>query len=238
MRFSYTYKTSDGIRHEDRIEAPSREEAFSLLRQKGIRAIKVVSLSGSKANGEEKIITRKRFVVAALVLGLLAGVGTVLCLQRVDLRDGRVRDLERESLRILTSFDASLLDIRIAEVHDFSKVAEPSNRTDLLRKIARGYEGLNAARTEARDVFRSAYDRIPAEEPALRDEAQRIFLDLMDSLDVREARIANGEKAFRLLDSNRGKWKCSGDGKSTVLDSAFADELGLILRDLSLKTFL
>ena len=51
MKFTYAYKTSDGVRHEDSIEASSREEVFSTLRAKGIRPIKVVAADGSKANG-------------------------------------------------------------------------------------------------------------------------------------------------------------------------------------------
>ena len=51
MKFTYAYKTSDGKRHEDAMEASSREEVFVALRAKGIRAIKVVAADGSKANG-------------------------------------------------------------------------------------------------------------------------------------------------------------------------------------------
>lgn len=39
--WAYTWKSSDGIRHEETIEAPSRDEAFRLLREEGIRPIKV-----------------------------------------------------------------------------------------------------------------------------------------------------------------------------------------------------
>ena len=52
MRFSYAYKTSDGVRHEDSMEAKCREDVFAALRARGIKAIKVVAGDGSKANGE------------------------------------------------------------------------------------------------------------------------------------------------------------------------------------------
>lgn len=73
MRYTYAYKTSDGTRHEEAIEAESREAVFAALRAKGIKAIKVVAADGSKANGEIRGI-RKR-VLAASVVGaaLLAG---------------------------------------------------------------------------------------------------------------------------------------------------------------------
>lgn len=76
MKYTYAYKTSDGIRHEAAIDAVSREEAFSLLRGKGIRPIKVVAADGSVANGEVRGV-RKRIVAAvaasvALAVGALA----------------------------------------------------------------------------------------------------------------------------------------------------------------------
>lgn len=52
MKYTYAYKTSDGTRHEDAMEAESREAVFKALREKGIKAIKVVAADGSKANGE------------------------------------------------------------------------------------------------------------------------------------------------------------------------------------------
>ena len=74
MKYTYAYKTSDGTRHEEAIEAESREAAFAELRKQGIKAIKVVAADGSKANGEIRGV-RKR-VLAASVIGaaVLAGV--------------------------------------------------------------------------------------------------------------------------------------------------------------------
>ena len=78
MKFTYAYKTSDGVRHEAAMDAESREAVFAALRQQGIKAIKVVAADGSKANGEIRGI-RKR-VLAAAVFGavVLAVVGTVV----------------------------------------------------------------------------------------------------------------------------------------------------------------
>ena len=39
--WAYAWKSLDGVRREETIEAPSRDEAFRLLREKGIRPIKV-----------------------------------------------------------------------------------------------------------------------------------------------------------------------------------------------------
>ena len=79
MKYTFAYKTSDGIRHEDSLEAESRDEVFQVLRSRGIRPIKVVAADGSKANGEVHGL-RKRAVfalvaLAALVAGVVAYLG-------------------------------------------------------------------------------------------------------------------------------------------------------------------
>ena len=73
MKYTYAYKTSDGIRHEATMNASSREEVFATLRKQGIKAIKVVAADGSKANGEVRGV-RKR-IVAALVVLVAVAVG-------------------------------------------------------------------------------------------------------------------------------------------------------------------
>ena len=75
MKYTYAYKTSDGIRHEDTMNASSREEVFAELRKRGIKAIKVTAADGSKANGEIRGL-RKR-VVAILVAFVALAVGVV-----------------------------------------------------------------------------------------------------------------------------------------------------------------
>ena len=73
MKYTYAYKTRDGVRHEDSMNASSRDEVFAALRAKGIKAIKVVAADGSKANGEVRGV-RKR-VVAVLIAIVALGVG-------------------------------------------------------------------------------------------------------------------------------------------------------------------
>ena len=79
MKYTFAYKTSDGVRHEDSLDANSRDEVFEVLRGRGIRPIKVVAADGSKANGEVRGL-RKRAVfalvaIAALVAGVVAYLG-------------------------------------------------------------------------------------------------------------------------------------------------------------------
>ncbi len=81
MKYTYAYKDSEGKRHEDSIDAASRDDAFGALRAKGIRPIKVVAADGSKANGEMHGV-RKRVVAAVIVIAaVVVGVAVYLSLQ-------------------------------------------------------------------------------------------------------------------------------------------------------------
>ena len=72
MKYTYAYKESNGTRHEESMEAESREAVFAALREKGIKAIKVVAADGSKANGEIRGY-RLRTVIAVGVFCTIIG---------------------------------------------------------------------------------------------------------------------------------------------------------------------
>ena len=74
MKYTYAYKTSDGIRHEDSMNASSREEVFAELRRRGIKAIKVVAADGSKANGEVRGVRKRAVAVLVALAAVCAGV--------------------------------------------------------------------------------------------------------------------------------------------------------------------
>lgn len=74
MKYTYAYRTSDGVRHEDSMNADSREAVFMTLRAQGIKAIKVVAADGAKANGEVRGIHKRIIVLMVLFLGVLVGM--------------------------------------------------------------------------------------------------------------------------------------------------------------------
>ena len=82
MKFTYAYKTSDGVRHEAAMDAESREAVFAALRAKGIKAIKVVAADGSKANGEVRGVRKRVLAVAVIVAAVVAGVLAFLVARR------------------------------------------------------------------------------------------------------------------------------------------------------------
>ena len=56
------------------MEAESREAVFAALREKGIKAIKVVAADGSKANGEVRGYRLRTVVVVGVVAAVIGFV--------------------------------------------------------------------------------------------------------------------------------------------------------------------
>lgn len=94
VKYEYAYKTSDGTRHVEEMEAPSREAVFVALRARGIKAIKVVAKEGGKANGEVTVVGVKKRVVFGLVIATAIGA-TVFTLA---VNDEAAEDVPRASI--------------------------------------------------------------------------------------------------------------------------------------------
>ncbi len=75
MRFSYSYRTSDGERHVEEMDAESRDAVFAILRERGIRAIKVSPVSGK--NDASRWRAMVTFMALVMVILAIAGGGMV-----------------------------------------------------------------------------------------------------------------------------------------------------------------
>ena len=115
MKYTYAYKTGDGVRHEDSMNASSREEVFSVLRERGIRPIKVVSADGSKANGEIRGV-RRRVVGFAVVLTAIGAVVATSLYNRVNKpsQPPAMPGFEEEQTRRQVIGDTAVVDKGIA----------------------------------------------------------------------------------------------------------------------------
>ena len=206
MRYTYAYKTSDGTRHEESMDAGSREAVFAALRERGIRPIKVVAADGSKANGEmrgSKRVTALA-VLSALCLVLSAVVVIVFALG-TDAEEpyaSAEADAVREGLR--TDYAA----LRVERLLDCGAVAAMTNVAALFKVAERGTARIERARKETREVFA----RLAAAE---RDEGtlrriRRLYGERMAEIDALEIANANRKFALALLDGNRGKWRVEG----------------------------
>lgn len=75
MKFGYSYKTSDGVRHESVFHADTKEDVFASLRAKGIKPIKVWEVE-RKHPVRTRIVTWS--IVALVAAAIAAGVSVAL----------------------------------------------------------------------------------------------------------------------------------------------------------------
>ena len=87
MKFTYAFKTKDNVRHTDVIEAPSKDDAYSILKSRGIRPIRVDEAPGFW----NKALGRGKRWAAIVVLAVLTVILTVV------LWRGWIADVEREA---------------------------------------------------------------------------------------------------------------------------------------------
>jgi len=81
MRFSYTYRSSDGQRHSAEIEAESRDAVFAKVRTElGIRPIKVTLASEELRGKGEELGVGRRLGWKVKVLGALGFLGILVAL--------------------------------------------------------------------------------------------------------------------------------------------------------------
>lgn len=236
MKYHYIYKTSDGIRREDAIETESRELAFAELRKRGIRPIKVYAADGSKANGEVRVVVRKRLIAGGLIVGIVFGISVAFWYKDINaLPDSKPSNpmlaaLVEQSKSIVDRHLAEVATLHLEELRDYDKIFRGHGMGIMRQKIALGYCDANAMRKEIRALFKGIYAD-PTTDAGMKEEAQKLYQDCMVKVDALESRLINDDKAFRLLDTHRDKWTIS-DGRVVFTDQSLAEDFAIHARDL------
>ena len=109
MKYTYAYKDSEGKRHEESIDAASREAVFEALRARGIRPIKVVAADGSKANGEVRGVRRRVAVTIVLIAAVVVGAVAYFVGARSS-DSGKAPPFEAEQTRRQVIGDTAVVD--------------------------------------------------------------------------------------------------------------------------------
>ena len=232
MKFTYAYKTSDGVRHEASMDAESREAVFAALRQQGIKAIKVVAADGSKANGEARGV-RKRVLVASVIgaallagamafvaanrdaKGLASGVKAAKPLSRTE--QTAFDELRRNAGGVKSRMEADYAALHAERLLDAVVISDTNQTQKLFRLVKDGDRIIGRARDEMQAMFKGVTEGAYFSAQFLQ-AVQLLYGELMAEIDVAAAAHSNRRYAFVLLDSNRGKWRVF-NGKP-----AFADQ--------------
>ena len=231
------------------MEASSREEVFVRLRQRGIKAIKVVAADGSKANGEVRGARKRTIAAVAALAAVLAGSAVYFLAperkaggrgeekppaQEVAFANAQYRaaftNLEAQSAQILSKHAAAIAAMDLDALANYQSIESAEDTASLFKKVRQGYKAVDDSRVEVRELFKTIFTVFPPECTAERDVAQELYAETMEKLDSSERRIAKDEKALRLLVENRGRWHCQ-DGKVVWSDAALANEFEYFRRE-------
>ena len=254
MQFTYFYKTSDGLRHKAEIGAPSREEAFSALRQQGIRPIKLFA---------NEPVPRKRSWKRWAVIALLAAAVAVLAVRmRQDASvppkpaqpvlaatnevwgaksgsqgvtsaviaissDPAYTNLEIKVRGVVGQRAKSLAALDLDILKNYALIESISDLSRLTAEIEKARSIIEASRMQTKEVFRSAFDEVRENDLATRMAIQQLYAKVSDGLDLDEARVDASELSMFLLDENRGKWR-THKGKIIFTDTQLESEFKLI----------
>ena len=232
MQFVYCYKSSDGIRHEDEIAAPSREAAFEALRAKGIRPIKVYAKDGSVANGsdverQQNLRRRHRLVrhlvELVVVVGLAVGAffsSDIGKFVENQTRSGTLRAIELRAEAMSSAFEADWKTSGADLLSDSSLLVRSGSSTNIEEIVASVKSVVSAWREEVRQVFADLYAEFPSPDKGEElVEAQKRYDELMRLIDAREVSLVNLYFAFVELDRNRSGWRLRENGEIEFLDA-------------------
>lgn len=85
MKFTYTYRTSDGRRHAAEIDASSRDEAFARVRREfGVKPIRMVAAGGDAADGAFHGMSKRMLVVSASIVATIGVAAYWLGIRSAD----------------------------------------------------------------------------------------------------------------------------------------------------------
>lgn len=235
MRFTYIYRTSDGVRREEAIEAASRESVFETLRGQGIRPIKVIAADGSKENGEGRgggVRKRVAAAIAAAVLTAGLAVGAYFghrsaAPQAPDATSAYTEaegkafaELAANADAVRRRFAGEMAGLGLGEINCPSNVAATADAAPLYRKARDAQQLIDRARRETKEVFATVATSFAPDGEAIRD-AQRLYGERMAELDAAEISLANRKFALALLESNRDKWSLK-DGEAIFVEARLA----------------
>lgn len=223
MKYYYVFKTSDGVRTQESIEAVSRDEAFASLRRKGIRPIKVVAADGAKANGEVRGV-RKRVVTLLVLVSVVLTAVMVAVLVRRNIHDPAK---DPAIVRFVSTMESAVVEygfsyasLGLSAVDDYAAIAKGADIGPMLERIRNGERLIDSTKNAFRVAFEECTSSVGRDSEAYR-YAETLLRARVVDFNSQRTTLANRVIMLSLLHDNLGKWKVS--------------EAGLIFEDKNLE---
>lgn len=211
MNFTYIYKTSDGVRHRAEISAPCREDAFSALRNQGIRPITIFETEVRRRSW------RRWAAIAVLSLISMSLLGLVVYLSHEIREENQNCEVIPESITVSPELleqvagvseqrGKSLEMIDFDILKNYALIENLDNIQKLMVEVDKARVIVGSSRAQLKELFRAAYEETPAEDAPAKLAMQVLYARAAEEIDLDEARIDAAELAIILLDENRGRW--------------------------------
>jgi len=221
--WTYSYKTSDGLRHEDEMSAPSKDDVYAALRARGIRAIRVEEriapvvrrgFRGLRKRDWSLMLLCAAVAVAAAVVmirrnAVPAAVPPVAPAREPDatLDEPHFKRLAKSVEDAMSAFRDASGTLDLALLSNYRLAATESGVARMRAEIERGRKMVEAARLAVRGVYDLQYGTIPATCVAETEAAQRLFGLALSEIDAFSEGLDGDECALGLLAENRGAWR-------------------------------
>ena len=244
--WTYSYTTSDGVRHEGTLSAPSKDMAFAALRGKGIRPIRVDELA-TPAPRRIGALTRRQWLIPA-VLAILLSVAVagmvVFPLPRRGDRPVLAAPTPQNTGRRCPAFQKIVEEVEEAReryregmekvdyelLANYALVERIGDMAEFHSMIAYGREVVSNARESVTRSLRANYEGIPETAVRDRNDAQRLYGLVMSELDAAEEGLDGDDCVLTLLDMNRGQWHVAR-GSVVWKDARLERQFRLLGRD-------
>lgn len=209
----YSYKTSDGVRHEGTLSAPGRDAAFEELRRQGIRPIRVdeVPPAPRRVWPWGAAVLAAALAAAGGAWWLLGGRGASAEPAQGDLpvsggRCDAYQEIAGEVESIREAYREASAKVDRELLANYALVERVRDMSEFRSVIAYGRESVSNAREAVRSAFSERYRDIPETFPQDMADAQLLYGLVMEELDADEERLDSDDCALELLDTNRGRW--------------------------------
>lgn len=219
MKFEFTYKTSDGARHADTICASSADNAFALLRERGIKPIRLARAKPKGIVGRIAYFLTSAVGIAVTVAAVAVAVATVAVVDNLfgerqapaaphvrHSSGAAFKELSRSVALVAQAHADAFSMVDFALLRNYALIAEVSDLQKLYAEITKARIVIGNTRERLRAIFANAPTLFAGDKDGLA-AAQALYGEQMSKVDADEAQIESDEAAIALLDENRAQWK-------------------------------
>lgn len=220
--WSYSYKTSDGLRHEAEMSAPTKDAVYDALRKQGIRPIRVDERIAPVVRCGFRGLRKRDWAVVGVGL-ILATVGVVafqhhfvgsrvqgsssVALGNQKSNHPSYLKIEKSVAEVLARYRASSGRIDLELLTNYALFEQVTNTLAFSRELEAGRQIVGKAKSEIRAIYANGYEQIPESSVVDVMAAQKLYGVAIGEVESFEEELEGDSLALGMLQKHRGRWK-------------------------------